>query len=60
MEDRMLRHNGFTLLELMIVIVLILIVAAMAIPSMLDSRINANEASAVTSIRAIKYRRGYV
>lgn len=47
------RHNGFTLLELMIVIALILIVAAMAIPSMVDSRINANEASAVTSIRTI-------
>jgi len=47
------RAQGFTLLELMIVVVLILILAAMAIPSIVDSRIAAHEASAVASIRAI-------
>jgi len=49
----MRRQVGFTLMELMIVVALILIVAAMAIPSMTEAKINANEASAVASIRAI-------
>jgi type IV pilus assembly protein PilA len=49
----MRQQGGFTLLELMIVIVLILIIAAVAIPSIVDSKISANEASAVASIRAI-------
>jgi len=44
---------GFTLMELMIVVALILIIAAMAIPSIVDSKIHADEASAVASIRAI-------
>jgi type IV pilus assembly protein PilA len=44
---------GFTLMELMIVVVLILIIAAIAIPSMKEAEIHANEASAVGSIRAI-------
>jgi type IV pilus assembly protein PilA len=46
-------QEGFTLLELMIVVVLILIIAAIAIPSMREAQIHANEASAVGSIRAI-------
>jgi len=44
---------GFTLLELMIVVALIIIIAAVAIPSMIESRITTNEAMAVASIRAI-------
>jgi type IV pilus assembly protein PilA len=47
------RHAGFTLLELMIVVVLILIIAAIAVPFLVNSKISANEASAVASIRAI-------
>ena len=49
----MKRQHGFTLMELMIVVVLILIIAAIAIPSMREAQIHANEASAVASIHAI-------
>jgi len=49
----MKNQTGFTLLELMIVIVLIMIIAAIAVPCLTDSKISANEASAVASVRAI-------
>src|ERR1700757_1355395 len=49
----MARQKGFTLLELMIVVVLILVIAAIAIPSMREAQIHTNEASAVGSIRAV-------
>ena len=45
---------GFSLIELLIVVAIILIVAAIAIPSLLQARISANEASAASSIRHIK------
>lgn len=49
-----MRHEtGFSLMELMIVMALIVIVLAMAIPSMKEAKINADEASAIASIRAI-------
>ena len=44
---------GFSLIELLIVVAIILIIAAMAIPSLLRAKISADEASAVGSIRAI-------
>ena len=46
-------QRGFTLLELMIVVALIMIIAAIAVPSLTGSKISANEASAVASVRAI-------
>jgi len=46
-------EKGFTLMELMIVIAVILIIAAIAVTSMREAKINADEASAVGSIRAI-------
>jgi len=46
-------QRGFTLLELMIVVALIVIIAAITIPSVTDAKIHANEAAAVAAIRAI-------
>jgi type IV pilus assembly protein PilA len=50
---RQKKANGFSLIELLIVVAIILIIAAIAIPNLLRAKIAANESSAVASLRTL-------